>query len=267
MTAVDTPEEVTVLYTEEDGVARITLNRPQRRNAMTATMDAALRDAFMRARQSRTCRVILLTGAGGSFCSGADLSAPKPRTPPPWDRVPETWERYRFSYIVDTEQPIVAALPGYSIGVGLVIACLADIRISTPTAELGFPYARLGLVAEYGITSVLADIVGRARATELLLGGDRISGELAASIGLVHRLIAAERIDEDSLDYARALANERSPVSLKAIKQQIRASRDPGFLVSVQNAGRALDEAVKSRDYMEARAAFIERRAPKFTGD
>lgn len=262
---IDTaPEEVPVLYTEEAGVARITLNRPQRKNAMTPAMDIALRQAFLRARASATCRVILLTGAGGSFCSGADLSAAKSTAEPPWDMVPASWDRFRFSYLLDTEQPVVAAVPGYAIGVGLVIACLADIRLAEPTSQLSFPYARLGLVAEYGIASVLADIIGPARAADLLLRGDRISGEQAAAIGLVHRLASATELEEQSWDYAHALSTQCSPASLRVIKKQLWSTRRRDLLAAVQADGRALESARDAADFREARAAFNERRAPVF---
>jgi enoyl-CoA hydratase/carnithine racemase len=254
-----------VLYSESAGVATITLNRPARKNAMTAPMDVALREAFMRARQSESCNVILLTGAGGSFCSGADLGVPKSTATLPWDLVPESWERFRFSYIVDTPQPIIAAMPGYAIGVGLVIACLADIRIASADAELGFPYPKMGLVAEYGIAKLLGDIVGPARAAELLLRGDRISGNEAARIGLVQQVVDADKLEAHALAYATSMAAERSPNSLKVIKQQIRSSREQTLFASVQEAGRCLETARTSPDYLEARAAFAERRPPKFT--
>ena len=118
---------------------------------MTAAMDIALREAFQRARRSSTCRVILLTGAGASFRSGADLGVPKSAEKPPWDPVPDRWERFRFAYMRDTEQPIVAALPRYAVSVGLDIACLADtprceqfLLVVRPSRRAGEPAVAIG---------------------------------------------------------------------------------------------------------------------------
>lgn len=265
---VNTPD-LKVLLNIIEGVATITLNRPDRLNAIDVETDEALRDAFEMAFASADCRVIVLTGAGRGFCAGAERGVSGAAQPAPlrWSPTPDTIEQFRFNYLIDSPVPIIAAINGAAIGVGLVMACLCDVRLALDNAKLSFPYARLGLIAEYGIAKVLPNLIGASRAQELLLSGRQFSGREAQEMGLVSHIATQDVFVEMVQHYAKSIAQECSPTSLRAIRSQLRAASEQDLLACAAQAGKELQQIRQSHDYIEALTARRESRPPLFTGE
>lgn len=247
--------------------ARLILNRPDRLNAMTSEMDSQLRLAFAEAQAAAHCKVILITGAGNGFCSGADQTATQQNDAAAvdWQQIPQHIDEFRFGYLMTATKPTIAALNGATIGVGLVLAALCDIRLAVSDAKLGFPYSRLGLVAEYGIAHRLACLIGQGVATELLLSGRLFSATEAFGFGLVNHVADRDSFDVFINAYSEDLAAHCSPRSLRVIKQQIDCSQAQSFMDAVQQSGKELMQARQSADYAEAKNARREKRLPSFT--
>ncbi len=257
-----------VLYTVEDRIALITLNRPDRLNAMTPTMCDQLRDALQQADHDPKVCVAVLTGAGRGFCAGADIgrlqsvasggeggqSSPVP--PPP--------DRYRF--ISEFSKPLIACLNGATAGIGLVVALQCDMRWAANDATLVTSFSRRGLIAEYGAAFMLERLVGPAAAADLLFSARKLSGADAATMGLVNRAEPAETLLASVRAYAHMLATEVSPRSLAVMKRQIYAAQQQTFAQALALAGEEMAKSFKSADFKEGLAHFTEKRAAQFTG-
>lgn len=273
MTPLDTRPDIrsdstrpTVLLHFDGHVATITLNRPDRLNAITPEMDETLRQAFRRAFAHSPCRAIVLTGAGRGFCSGAERGSPSDGPPSHWQPVPGSLDQFRFNYLIESPVPVIAAINGAAIGVGLVLACYCDIRLAVQDAKLAFPYSRLGLVAEYGIAKVLSDLVGQSRARELLLSGRQFKAQEAQELGLISHAAPAERFEQMVKEYVTTLAYQCSPVAMRAIRRQLHAATHQDLLACAAMAGSELEAIRQTDDYVEALAARREKRPPTFTG-
>ncbi|AWB32518.1 enoyl-CoA hydratase/isomerase family protein [Orrella marina] len=256
----------TVLLNFDGYVATITLNRPDRLNAITPEMDEALRRAFETAFAHSPCRAIVLTGAGRGFCSGAERGSPSKGPPSHWQPIPASLDQFRFNYLIESPVPVIAAINGAAIGVGLVLACYCDIRLAVQDVKLGLPYSRLGLVAEYGIAKVLSDLVGQSRARELLLSGRQFKAQEAQEMGLVSHIAPAETFDQMVKEYVTSLAYECSPVAMRAIRRQLHAATHQDLLACAAMAGSELEAIRKTNDYTEALNARRDKRPPMFTG-
>lgn len=256
-------------YAVADRVATITLNRPQRMNAWTPTMEGELRDAFSAATADDGVRAIVLTGAGRAFCAGADierLDAAResgPATPPApigtgdFDR--------RYSWLLAVDKPVLAAINGAVAGVGLCLALYCDLRYMAAGARLSTAFARRGLIAEHGSAWLLPRLIGPMNAADLLLSGRTIDAHEAARLGLVREL-PVDGFLEAVRERAIELAALSSPRSMAIIKRQLRAqyTETLGAAIAFADAQAALCFA--SEDFDEGVASFVERRLPSFTG-
>jgi enoyl-CoA hydratase/carnithine racemase len=266
-----------VLYDAADGVATVTLNRPDRLNAWTGRMNHEYRAAMAQAEGDPAVRVILVTGAGRGFCAGGDTSALESMadtgsydagvdvaalaTPGHGVR-PEYEHVYAFHYGIP--KPIIAAINGAAAGVGLVLACFCDIRFAAAGAKLTTSSGRLGLPAEHGISWVLPRLVGVGHAADLLLSSRVVLAEEAAELGLVNRVLPPDDLLAFTRDYAKAIATEISPAANAAAKRQLYADLDRDVGASAAEAERLLDEMVKHPDYAEGIRAWMAKRPPNF---
>ncbi|MGH8790917.1 MAG: enoyl-CoA hydratase-related protein [Cupriavidus necator] len=257
-----------VLYAVDGGVALLTLNRPERLNAITPAMRDALQSAFLQAGSDPAVRVAVLTGAGRGFCAGADIgrlqgvaSAADSGQPAP---AAPTADRYNF--VSEFGKPLIACINGVAAGVGLVLALQCDLRWAASDATLMTAFARRGLIAEYGCAFRLERLVGPAVAADLLFSARKVSGSEAASIGLANRAEPADALLASVLAYARMLADEVSPRSLAVMKRQLYAAQRQSFAEALALAGEEMAESFKSADFREGVAHFLEKRAPRFTG-
>jgi enoyl-CoA hydratase/carnithine racemase len=253
-----------VEYELQDGVALLTLNRPDRLNAWTAEMERAYFGRLEDCGSSEEVRVIVVTGAGRGFCAGADmqeLQALGDGELPPAEQVRE---RRQQTFPLSIPKPIVAAINGPCAGIGLVQALMCDVRFAAEGAKLTTAFARRGLIAEHGISWLLPRLIGPARALDLLLSGRVVLGEEAAALGLVNRALAPEFLLEETLAYARDLAVNCSPASMATMKRQVYTALEQGLPEALADADRLMLESFTAPDFVEGVTSFIERRHPRF---
>lgn len=265
-----------ILYGAEDRVATITLNRSDRMNAWTPTMEREVREAMGVAANDDSVRVIVLTGAGRAFCAGADMDALKGLDPadikkrgneiPAFDmnRRPDWQSRYGFYPSI--AKPIIGMLNGATAGIGLVHALYCDVRFAADNTVFTTAFARRGLIAEHGISWMLPHIVGHANALDLLLSARRVSSEEALRIGLVNRLYAPDQLREQTYAYARDLADNVSPSAMAVIKRQLYDVPFQTLAEATIDANREMAVALAGADFREGVASFMEKRPPQFTG-
>jgi enoyl-CoA hydratase/carnithine racemase len=258
-----------ILYEVSDRIATITLNRPDRMNAWTATMERDVRKAMEAAAADDDVRVIVLTGAGRAFCAGADMEALQAIDPREIRRGEDTpsfdmnrradWQT-RYAYYPAIPKPVIGMLNGATAGIGLVHALYCDLRFAADNTVFTTAFARRGLIAEHGISWMLPRIVGHANALDLLMSARRVSSEEALRIGLV------DRLREETYAYARDLADFVSPSAISVIKRQLYDVPFQTLAEATIDANREMQIALKGSDFKEGVASFVEKRAPKFTG-
>jgi enoyl-CoA hydratase/carnithine racemase len=269
-----------VLYSVEDGIAVVTLNRPDKLNAWRAQMDRDVRAAMKQASADPAVRVIVLTGAGRGFCAGADMNnlqtlaggassgaaAPRPAPPEAYDAASHDSFKRQYSWFPAVPRPIIAAINGPCAGLGLIMSLYADMRFASDKAVFTTAFARRGLIAEHGISWLLPRLVGMAHATDLLFSARTVRAPEALSMGLVSRVIPHEQFMTEVMAYARMLATEVSPRSMREMKREM-------WHAQFQTLGQAIDEAnadmpasFTSEDFKEGVAHFVEKRAARFTG-
>lgn len=249
----------------ESGVLRLTLDRPQQRNALTADLAATLRAAVARAREDSSVRVLVVTGTGPAFCAGADLGALAADAETPAQRRSVLADYYRaFLDLRDLPVPTIAAVNGPAIGAGLNLALSCDLRILSRDARLAAPFLRLGIHPGGGCSWLLTRIAGTAAARELLFLGQPLSAERAFELGLANRLVNGDELAETTLDWARAIASLPGPVvrDLKRTLGLAEAGASFEATLAVESAAQA--ESMASQDAAEGWAAFRERREPHF---
>jgi enoyl-CoA hydratase/carnithine racemase len=253
-----------VLRTVQDGVAVLTLNRPDRLNAWTQEMERAYFGMLADCAASEEVRVIVVTGAGRGFCAGADMQDLQGLGENGVSSAEVAQERTPQTFPLSIPKPIIAAINGPCAGIGLVQALMCDLRFVAADAKLTTAFARRGLVAEHGISWILPRLVGPARALDLLLSGRVLLGAEAAELGLANRALARETVLEQTLAYARELASQCSPASMATIKRQVYAALDQQLPDALADADRAMLASFSAPDFVEGVSSFVERREPLF---
>ena len=254
----------TIIYEKKDGIAVIVLNRPEKRNAVSAKMRDELVDVLQDAGDDRHTRALIITGGTQVFCAGADLYDP-PTPMELWDRVSPRRTYSYYHLIEDMGKPVIAAIAGYCLGGGLELACTCDIRIAAENAMLGDAHSRIGVIGGGGSTQRLARIVGVARAKELIFSGDPINAKEAERIGLVNKVVPAESL----LDEAKKLANtykERPPIVIKLAKAAISDGIQMGMVQALDYEAKCAAIVSLTEDYKEGINAFKEKRKPEYQG-
>lgn len=253
-----------VQKTVADGVAVLTLNRPERLNAWTQEMERLYFQMLGECGESPDVRAIVVTGAGRGFCAGADMQGLQTLGEGEVDIERAERERLPQTYPLSIPKPIVAAINGACAGIGLVQALMCDLRFVAEDAKMTTAFARRGLVAEHGISWILPRLIGPARALDLLLSGRVVLGAEAAALGLVNRALAPEAVLDHALAYARELVAQCSPASMATMKGQIYADLDRALPEALANADRLMLESFTEPDFVEGVSSFLERREPLF---
>ncbi len=263
-------------YEVDDGIGVITLDRPHRMNAWTGRMHAEYRFNLAQADDDPNVRAIIVTGAGRGFCVGGDAQALEghvekggydPGTPaamamPGGDPTPEF--NAPFAYHFALTKPIIAAMNGPAAGVGLALACFADIRFAAAGAKFTTAHGKLNLPAEYGLSWLLPRMIGLTRANDLLLSSRVFTAEEALVLGLVNAVYAAEEVLREARVYAQHLIATVSPGSLRATRAQIYRDLHRSIAASVDDSEVRLRAMMKEADYAEGVRAFLEKRAPRW---
>jgi enoyl-CoA hydratase len=262
--SVASPSHRFVLAERDGAVLRLTLNRPERLNAVSEELYAALLECLTTAERDRRTRCVMLTGAGRAFCAGADLKAHGTR-----ERTDDELKAYVglgqrvCARIQQLAVPVVAAVRGYALGAGAELAVSADFLVIADDAQMGFPEAALGTFVGGGVTYRLPRLVGLRRATELLLLGQRFTGRQALEWGLAAAAPPDARLEREAGQLAARLA-ANAPLSTARIKRRLADS------TSLRAAFRAeandLLAVMGTQDWAEGVAAFAQRRAPVFQG-
>jgi enoyl-CoA hydratase/carnithine racemase len=260
-------EPKSFLYEARDGVGWITLNRPERLNALTFEVYAELTDAFAALRSEGAVRAVVITGAGRAFCSGGDVH----------DIIGELFKRDMPGLLEFTRmtcalvhniralpKPVIACLNGTTAGAGACIALASDIRIAAPSAKIAFLFVRVGLSgADMGASFLLPRLVGLAKATEMLYTGDFISAEEAEKVGLYNRVVAADELLNATHELATRLAAGPG-FALAMTKEMLNREMDVSLDTALEWEAQAQATCMQHPDYREAYEAFVEKREPKF---
>ena len=259
----------TILYQIENSVLTITLNRPDKLNAMTPALLRELKEAFEHANNDSSVRVVVLTGAGRGFCAGADLAAAS-----------ELMMQGGFSYeenlnstynpliltMQSLQKPIIAAVNGVAAGAGMSLALACDIRIAAESASFLQAFVKIGLVPDSGSTWMLPRLIGMTKALELMLTGQRVSAAEALDLGIVNRVVA----DADLGSTVQQMAQMFAAAPTKAIgliKQAVNFAATSTLEEAMKNEAALQDAAGKSADHMEGVASFLEKRPAVFKGE
>lgn len=260
-------EPKSFLYEVRDRVATITLNRPERLNALTFEVYRELTETFAALRHEDDVRAVVITGAGRAFCSGGDVL----------DIIGPLFERDMRGLLEFTRmtcelvrnirtlpKPVIASLNGTTAGAGACIALASDIRIANPLAKIAFLFVRVGLSgADMGAAYLLPRLVGLAKATEMLYTGDFVSAEEAERIGLYNRIVAAEDLETETRALAERLARGPS-FALAMTKEMLNREMDVSLDTAFEWEAQAQAVCMQHPDYREAYEAFVEKREPKF---
>jgi len=257
-----------ILFESNHGVARITLNRPDRLNSFTSAMHAEVRDALGAVRLDPTARVLLLTGAGRGFCAGQDLGD---RAVAPGSEPVDLGESIDNNYrplvlrLRALPLPVVCAVNGVAAGAGANIALACDLVIAAKSASFIQAFCKIGLIPDAGGTYFLPRLIGSARAMGLALSGDKLSAEQAAAWGLIWKCVDDAEFPEAVESLAAQLA-QAPTLGLAAIKRALHASADNSLEAQLDLERDLQRELGYSADYREGVTAFLEKRAPRFTG-
>ena len=250
----------------DDGVATITLNRPERRNAAHDPMHRELETIFSDVGADDDVRAIVLTGAGETFCAGGDASSmDSGEFNPTGPRIPFNGVRRLVNSLLDVEQPVIGAINGDAAGLGATLALMCDVTYVAESARIGDTHVKMGLVAGDGGAVIWPALIGMARAKQYLLTGDWISGTEAERIGLVNFALPVAEVLPAANAFARRMA-EGAPMAIrwtkysmnKLLREQINLALDTGMFLEAATMG--------TEDLQEAASAFLEKRKPQFRG-
>jgi 2-(1,2-epoxy-1,2-dihydrophenyl)acetyl-CoA isomerase len=259
------------LLTEQtDGILRLTLNRPDKRNAINDAMMADLIDAIDAAGRDEAVRVIVLAGGGANFCGGADIvarNAPdgrRPRAGSIQRRLPS--QAHRLIPLVATVQtPVVCAVQGWAAGIGLALALAADVTIASEDAQFWAPFAERGFTPDSGMTWLLPRRIGEVRARQMLLLGRVVKGVEAADWQLIDRCVPAADLSDEVEAVAKQLAASAT-VALGLTKWLLATGQSSALEESLRNEAFGLELSSRSEDFREGMTAFREKRSARFEG-
>jgi enoyl-CoA hydratase/carnithine racemase len=264
------PDEAVIYEVTDSGVAVLTLNRPERLNTWGGDIATAFYAGLGRAEEDPAVRVILLTGRGRAFCAGAQLGSMGSVT----QSIEKTDQRKLASLVGDRQpyylttlcKPVIAAINGACVGIGLTQALMCDVRFAAAGAKFAASFARRGLIAEYGVSWILPRLTGWGVALDLLLSGRTFLADEAADLGLIKEVVPPEQLMKRAMEYAEDIAQNCSPASMAVIKRQAYGDAMHEVTEASSRAETLLHESLQRPDVIEGITSFLDKRAPSFPG-
>ncbi|SEU35846.1 enoyl-CoA hydratase/isomerase family protein [Nonomuraea wenchangensis] len=257
-----------LLDLDDDGVARLRLNRPEASNGMDVPLLQGLYSAVMRCHGEPDVRAVLLTGEGRNFCAGGDVKtfAAKGEALPDYLREATSWLQISTSALMRLQAPVIAAVRGFAAGGGgFGLVCAADLVIAADSAKFLAGATRVGMAPDGGVSVTLSRLVGLRKAMEIVLTNPVLTAAEALEIGLISRVVAADTLIDESLALARELAGG-APKALAAAKRLVWDGLGANVEARLPEEARTVAELSGTQDAREGLAAVIERRSPRFTG-
>ena len=272
-----------LIETFADGVATLTMNRPEARNALSGEMGAGLTEALQRLTYDRNVRVVVLTGAGGAFCAGGDVkgfaadtsrgassstsSGGAPSSGPSYEQRVAGLRRgmEMVKWLHEMPKPTLAVIPGAAAGAGLSLALACDLRIAADGAKLTTAFSKVGLAGDYGGSYFLSHLVGTAKARELYFSADVITGAEALKLGIVNRIASANELPEAGATWARELASLPT-IAVGYMKRNLNVALHATLSEVLDLEATHMVRTMMTADHAAAAKAFVEKRAPEFAG-
>ena len=259
-----------IIYKCENGIATMIINRPDKRNALSPGMRDSMYRVVENVSRDKTVRVLIITGTGRAFCSGADVKwlAESSSRPTSQERPREAASRYVSLHVLmqKCEKPIIAAVNGYAVGAGLDLAMACDIRIASDRARFAELYIRRGILPAEGGTYLLPRLVGIDRACQLIWTGDMIDAKEAERIGLVTTVVPHDDLEITTVELAEKLV-KAAPLAIQRSKRAIYEGLNMDLESTMKYIQPLMREIQQSEDYKEGSRAFLEKREPVFRGE
>ena len=266
-----------IIFEKKDRVATVTMNRPEKMNAWTPKMGAEMRTAMMDAERDPSIGAIIVTGAGRAYCAGADMgglsniaqgntSAATAEVEDEWMGQQRADYRNRYSWPLALSTPVIGAINGACVGPGFTTCLYQDIRIASENARMGLIFTKRGLAIEHGSSWMLPRIIGLPRAVELAITGRLVDAKEALEIGLVNRVVPHDKLMDTAREIATGIASNCSPLGVAQAKKMIYQHLFTDLATGVREDDASMEMMTRSEDFKEGVKAFVEKRAPKFTG-
>lgn len=256
----------TLLFNVEESVAVITLNRPERRNAMNSELNRDLVNVFTQVAADENVRAVVVTGAGKGFCAGADLTMFQPMPTPE-----QVYEIILANYqpmmttLMEMKKPVIAAVNGVAAGAGASLALACDLRVMAHDASMLMAFSNIALVPDAGATWLLARLVGYSRAYEIAAEGQHVDAEHCLELGLTNKVVPAGQMLEVSMAWAKRLA-QRPTLALGLTKHALQFAQLNDLSTTIEYEARLQKQTIPSHDFMEGVMAFMQKRPSNFKG-
>lgn len=261
----------TIILDKAEAVATLTLNRPDKLNALNEMMAAEIMDALTQIEKDEGTRVLIITGAGRAFCAGADMGEMFLKYIEQRKQGEKTsdlmgWTEKLCLQFRNMPQPVIASMHGYAVGVGVTLPLQCDIRIASDDTQLSLPFVRIGVTPEFGSTYTLTRLVGIAKACELIFTGKVINAKEAKKIGLLNEVVPATELQKTTYELAKNIA-QGAPLAVKMAKKVLYQGLDAAIQSQLRYEGTVFDLLMRSKDFEEAVRAFLDKRQPSFKGE